>query len=256
MRIHRIAVPAVLALAVLALGAVPAQARKFETGAELRKALPLPGKEALKGSVEYVGTSDGISIALVRARGGGAVAYLCNGKQTSRWLTGKATSDSATLKGPDSRLKATIDGATARGTARLGERTVRFKLRRAKPGSGLRRYTDRFSGAQLEAAWIVARDKSIRGAGVADKRIVLTTATTLLGAAGDEVTDRRRRRATAALNFFTKARCAVTVIKLSAFGREELGGTLDADDQEAFDEAKERFNDLGCSSDFESPVQI
>jgi hypothetical protein len=254
MRIHRIAV---LALALFALGAVQAQARTFETGAELRKALPEPGQDALPGSVEYVGTSGDVAIALVRARGGGAVAYLCDGEGISRWLTGKATARRAKLAGTDSNLVATISGATARGTARIGGKTLRFTLEQAEPGNGLRRYTDRLNGALFEAAWISTPSGIIRGAGARRRVILLTTATTVLGDPAEEIVDRRRVAgdaaagpvAHAALSLLTRARCAVLVVKLSSLSREELAGTLDSDDQAAQSDATDRFTNLGCAGE-------
>jgi len=184
-------------------------------GNALRAQLPAPGQKPLAGTREFVGVDRGgrYAIAVVVHRNGAAVAYVCDGRRTWRWLTGSARGGRLRASGDrGARLSGTVGSSALRATLRLAGRARTVTLARAVGAAGLRRLTDTADGRPFEAAWVVTNGGVIRGVGTVARTPVLATdssATKPLVEVPPPGADE------ATVRIFTKARCAINVLKLN-----------------------------------------
>jgi hypothetical protein len=96
------------------------------------------GRAALPDGT-YAGRLAVGSLALV-VRDGRVVAYLCDGRRTEAWLTGRADAEHVRLTGADhARLEATVSAGHLRGSVRVQGRTRHFDVGRVHAPAGLYR---------------------------------------------------------------------------------------------------------------------
>jgi len=184
---RRRGIAAVATLAALAcvavLGLVAAQAAPPATGNALRKALPGPGENKLKDTTEFTGVeaSKRFAIAVVRAKGGAVLAYVCDGKTIGRWLTGRVSEGRAALTRRGGSTLTIVFGARNRSaTGRIAGKSVTFRLQKAPKGTGLRRYLTRHpdSNVRIEAGWVITKQGPLYGVATSpDGKVVLNSNT-------------------------------------------------------------------------------
>jgi hypothetical protein len=241
MSASRLIAAAVLAASTCA-GAALAAAQS--DGGTLREQLPGPGSSAPAGTRHFAGfeRSGTYAIAVVVHRNGSALAFICDGKQTWRWLSGRVRRGRLALRGPrGARLTASVRGSRVAGTLRLAGKARRFSLRRSPRRLGLRRLED----GRFEAAWIVTAGGRIRGVGTRDQTAVIsasadsTTPTTDEGttAAGDGQVSAR---------LFTKARCTIIHVKVDIIRFRQNAGTATEQDELDLLVLLAKFNALRC----------
>jgi hypothetical protein len=249
-------------LAVLCIaGALAATvSAAITTGADLRRSLPGPeSRTSLKGTTEFTGldSTGAVAIAVVRSRSGAVVAYVCDGRRVSRWLTGRVRGGRATLRGrAGARLTARFSGRRVTGTARVGRRSLRFVLTRASKGIGLRRLVARRDSdrAVVEAAWITTRAGRIIGIGSTSGAVVFRTTVDNAQQSGADTTGELEPGtggaggAEAEPLLFDRAQCAVLLLRItSKLAQDDPNATLEAIDLAG------RFGDKNCSRFFRLP---
>ncbi len=252
---------AVCLSALLVTGAVAATvSAATTTGAELRRSLPGPeSRTSLKGTTEFTGldSTRAVAIAVVRSRTGAVLAYVCDGRRVSRWLTGRVRNGRATLRGRGgARRTARFSGRRVTGTARVGRRSLRFVLTRAARGIGLRRLVARRDSdrAAVEAAWITTRGGRIIGIGSTSGAVVFRTTVDNAQQSGTDTTGELGAGtgggggAEAEPLLFDRAQCAVLLLRItSKLAQDDRDATLEAIDLAG------RFGDKNCSRFFRLP---
>jgi hypothetical protein len=128
---------------------------------------PSPAK-APEGKSTYAGETDGGSAGLaIAANNGKAVAYVCDGKAAEAWLSGSLENGKIELRSATgaSGLSGTYANGYAEGTVSAGKKTWHFKIKLAKPPSGLYR-TAAGARTRLNASWAVTPPTDNQQAGV------------------------------------------------------------------------------------------
>jgi hypothetical protein len=251
--------PAVLFTVLLVMAAVLATTvAAATTGSDLRRSLPGPDSRAsAKGTTQFTGldSTGAVAIAVVRGRDGAVLAYVCDGRRVSRWLTGRVRNRRATLRGrAGARLSARFSGRRVTGTARIGQRRLRFVLTRASSGIGLRRLVARRDSdrAAVEAAWITTRGGRIIGIGSTTDAVVFRTTVDNAEQPATDTTGELEAGGggggEAQPLLFDRARCAVLLLRItSKLAQDDPDATLEAI------ELAGRFADNNCSRFFRIP---
>lgn len=251
-RVHRALVAGLAVGALLADAGVAAEAAAPRDGDELRRALPRPGKASLKGTREYAGFEQGgrRAVAVVVHRNGSALAFVCDGKTSWGWLTGRVRGGRLALRGErGTRLTGVVRGARLTGVLRRGGKARRLALARSVRSGALRRLVD----GRFEGAWVVTSAGQIRGVGTIGKTVVISSSADGTAPTEDEgTTAAGDEQVTAGL--LTKARCAVLLLKTTTLrARRDLGT---ATEQELAELAGllEKIRALGCREALGGPA--
>jgi hypothetical protein len=112
---------------------------------------------ALKGT--YAGRTAGNEATVaIAAKGGRAVAYLCDGKRVEAWLRGTVTGRRLVLRGRGGSLTGALQSGAIFGTIELGGRKWPYSAQPAERPAGLYRADAAVRGVQRRIGWIVLQD--------------------------------------------------------------------------------------------------
>jgi hypothetical protein len=213
-------------------------------GGALRERLPGPGASPATGTRHFAGfeRSGTYAIAVVVHRNGIALAFVCDGKRTWRWLSGRVRRGRLALRGPrGARLTASVRRSRVAGTLRLAGKARRFSLQRSPRRLGLRRLED----GRFEAAWIVTDDGRIRGVGTRDQTAVLSASADGTSSTTDEGTT-PSSAGEVSPRLFTKARCTIIHVKVDIIRIRQSQGTATEQDELDLLVLLAKFNALRC----------
>ncbi len=213
-------------------------------GGALREQLPGPGSSTPAGTRHFAGfeRSGTYAIAVVVHRNGSALAFVCDGKRTWRWLSGRVRRGRLALRGPrGARLTASVGRSRVVGTLRLAGKARRFALRRSSRRLGLRRLED----GRFEAAWIVTDGGRIRGVGTRDQTAVISASADGASSTTDEGTT-ATGDSEVSPRLFTKARCTIIHVKVDIIRLRQSSGTATAQDELDLLVLLAKFNALRC----------
>lgn len=229
--------------APLAGAAVPAHAAA-SSGAELRRSLPGPGEPSLRDTREFAGLErrGRRAFAVVVHRDGSAVAFVCDGATSWRWLTGRVREARLTLRGEQgARLTGIVTRARVTGVLRLAGKSRHLVLARSIPRAGLRRVVD----GRFEGAWILTNGGQIRGVGTIGKTTVISSSADATEPTEDEGTTAAGEEDVAA-RLLTKARCTVILLKTVPLRFRVGNGTATEQDQLDLAVLFAKFSALHC----------
>ncbi len=237
-------------------GAAVGVAQTPRTGVALKAALPAPDEDDLAGVQEFVGlNSDGVGLAVAVHRNGSVVAFMCDGRSTWGWFTGKVgPRGRLDLKGKRGRrlvgrirgrrVTAAIVGGRS-PSALEAQADLSFTLKRAADGAGLRRLVD----DQVEVGWITTNEGRILGVGANGTTIVATTDTSS-SSTGEEGEANPGPGASdaQATGLINKIRCGAIVLKISRVNDTNIdGGTQATQAQQA--DLENRFGQHKCENE-------
>jgi serine/threonine-protein kinase len=142
-------------------GVEPEEEAAEDGAAEDEAAEPAPAAPAANQNTTWAGrVKGGEATVAITAKGGKAIAYVCDGEEIEAWLQGTAAGgrfDLSTRDGTDS-LTGTFGDGRAKGTITVGDQDFTFDVAKAKKPSGLYRTTATVRGARLVGGWIVLAD--------------------------------------------------------------------------------------------------
>ena len=234
-------------IAIAAVGAVPALAAPG-SGAAIRAGLPGPERELPQaGSVQFVGqdSSKTFNVAIVRGARGAVLAYVCNGTDTGRWLTGVVEDGVAELTGRrGASLRVTFAGKRVAGSARIGAKRLTFNLPKAIRASGLFRVVEK----RIEAASIVANTGVTRGLASEDGGKTVATSSSSSSPTGPDAGVEVPPNAAPEPTILRKFRCSRLVLAHNREQNDILNGRPPSGPN--LDEITDRFVALGCSDFF------
>jgi hypothetical protein len=126
----------------------------------------------------YAGRTAGNEATVaIAAKGGRAVAYVCDGRRVEAWLQGTVTGNRLALSGRGGSLTGTLQRGAVFGTIELGGRSWPYSAQPAERPAGLYRADVAVRGVQRRIGWIVLQDG--RQVGVQSDGVTASPAPTL-----------------------------------------------------------------------------